>query len=478
MDEVLDRQSRPTQRRIIENAEGRKPKRFGQMFMKREAYQKPADPRPITQINGPDKVAYSRFMYAFEKVMKKHKWYAFGQSPIHVSQRIVEFAMHAQSISASDFRRFDGHGSNAMRDLEQIVLLRAFRGEYHEELLDLMRAQYNFKSYTKHGVKYNSGFARSSGSPETSLFNSFVNAFVAFCAFRMMKVNGRFLSPIEAFSRLGVYGGDDGLTPDIDSGCYAKAAKMIGQELAIGVYKRGEPGVNFLARIYGPGLWSGDCNSMCDIARTLSKFHVTVNLPSNVTPLEKLAEKTRAFMQSDRNTPIIGPYITAVSKVLELKLNEKTRAMRPFCDEPDPDVQYQNDSAEWMVDMCVKAIPDFDEKSFLEWVNKTKTPEGFLAPPLCAMPVAPTTPTKVVVNGEIVFPERKSDLPVLLDCECCKAKDKKEHKGLAPQVLPEVRPQATPRDAGMTVSVEADLSQPWRAKWKPKRAPTTNWRAR
>jgi len=192
-DEVYKRQSKPTQRLTFARAHGTVAKRIVQMFMKAEAYPNVKPPRAISIINPMDKLEYSRYIYAFEQVLKRQKWYAFSKTPGTISARIVELLNTAQTAVNSDFSKFDGHGSNMMRHFERLILLRAFRQDFHQELLDLHRSQYCLKGYGTFDTKYNTEFSRASGSPETSIFNTMVNAFVAFLAFRLSDTNYRFL---------------------------------------------------------------------------------------------------------------------------------------------------------------------------------------------------------------------------------------------------------------------------------------------
>jgi hypothetical protein len=314
-DFVLDAQSSPSQRRILSESECMLPIREAKTFNKKESYGNVKDPRIITTINGVDKREYSMFTYAFAAVLKRQDWYAFGKSPIAISQRVVNILRHASAATNTDFSRFDGHGSNLMREIERICLLRAFRPMHHAKLLELHRSQYNLAAVGALGTKYDQAFARASGSPETSLFNSLVNAFVAYLAIRSTKRDGSFIEPAVAYASLGIYGGDDGITTDVDSLAYSNAAKAIGQDITIQLVPRGSLGIKFLARVYSPDVWFGDENTCCDISRTLSKFHTTVAMRSDVTPAMKLLEKTRCLLLSDRHTPIVGEFCAVVERI-------------------------------------------------------------------------------------------------------------------------------------------------------------------
>jgi len=314
IEEVYRRQAKPSQRAILDRADQEDAERRAKMFMKREGYQKVNDPRGITTINGADKRDYSTFIYAAADVVKLCKWYAFSKSPLQLAERVAEICERAKChVDGTDFSRMDGRVSDVPRYLESVLMKRLFRTEHHGQLSDLMRSQHSLPGKTRNGVSYETGLSRLSGSAETSLFNTVLNAYTAYLAFRMSPgLVGGYMSPTEAWDRLGVYGGDDGLTADLSSSKAEKAAGLVGQVLTAERTKRGEIGVSFLARHYGPDVWFGDVNSCCDIARTLSKFHVTVHLPSNVTPTDKLFEKAYALSLTDRLTPVVGDFVRQV----------------------------------------------------------------------------------------------------------------------------------------------------------------------
>jgi hypothetical protein len=296
---VYERQNKPTQRRILELAEYVEGDREGKAFLKREAYPKITDPRIITTINGSDKYKYSRYVYAFsDNVLKNQSWYAFGKTPFEIATSVAEVCSYAKHVMNTDFSRFDGTISEVPRMLEKRIMLYGFEKQYTEEVLELMRSQQHLTCYlsTLDGsVKYESGLARASGSPETAAYNSIVNAFTAYLAWRMTTDRGAFVDPMTAYNRLGVYGGDDGLSPDLETRIYQKAASKMGLRLDIEPVARDEYGVKFLNRLYGPHVWYGDPNSMCDIKRALSKFHLTVSMPSKISNEEKLRDKAYAY---------------------------------------------------------------------------------------------------------------------------------------------------------------------------------------
>jgi len=397
--ELYERQNRPTQRRLLNEAEYMLPDRVGKMFLKKEAYAGPKDPRPITTINTVDKAAYSKYIYALADHIKTQPWYAFAKTPKSIAQRVVQLLDGASMAVPTDFSRFDGHYSPALRDLEQMILVRFFRVQYHQDVLDLHRAQFKLKVFSTFGEVYNTEFARGSGSPETAALNTVANAFVAFLALRMSKIDENFIDAPTAYRKLGLYGGDDGLTVDVDPTRYVKAATMVGQELTLSTVSRGDFGIKFLARVYGPNVWFGDENSCCDLPRQLSKFHVTVALPPNVTPVMKLMEKCRAFFLTDANTPVLG---WLCNKALTLSPDAvETRFLNIWNSDVSANDQYPNAPCDWYDTYALEVLPEFDFSLFIEWLSQVNRVEDILKMPLCH-PFRPAMPDiDVVVNEDV-----------------------------------------------------------------------------
>jgi len=406
LDEVYARQKTPRQRRILEQAEFIfSPARFNSSFMKRECSQNVSDPRNISTINGSDKRDYSSFMYAFSEYVKKFEWYAFSKSPKEQAQRVADICEMARTILETDFSRMDGRVSPAARMLEKLLMMAMFKEQHQAELFELMRSQVSLRGMTKFGVGFESGTSRLSGSPETSVLNTILNAFVAFLALRKTKVDGKYLSVDEAWARLGIYGGDDGISRDINPVVYANAAKQVGQVLTSEEKTCGTVGVKFLARLYGPEVWKGDPSSMCDLPRTLSKLHTTVRLPDNITAEQKLIDKAHALSLTDAQTPVVGPY---VAKVLEHKPGNFVfeNYARKWMPEEDVNKQYPNTAGDWMMDVARDTMPEFAFGQFNDWVNGDVGLDDLMKCPRFHPSVEPKAPPGIitVVNGDVVKP--------------------------------------------------------------------------
>jgi hypothetical protein len=425
-DTVHEKQNRPSQRAILKRAglvAALKDDSPIQSFQKAEAYGKITDPRIISTIPGVAKYNYSRYIYSFTKVLRQTKWYAFAITPIEIARRVASICLLALYAIMTDLSRFDGRVSIVLRTLEKLAMLRYFAIEYHKELAELMASQQNQRAYTKFGVKYGTGFTRASGSPETADFNSMDNAFMAYVSLRKTIRDGRPVSAQEAWDGLGIYGGDDGITADVDPNVYVATCSEVGQVLELDIVKRGESGVTFLARTYSLHVWHGATDSICDIGRQLSKLHVTPSLPITVTPLQKLCEKLYSYYLTDRNTPIIGQLATMVVTVfpeLVPKDHNANRLASYYSLVPE-EVQYpNNDSADnWMISSVKASLPDFNFDTFNAWlalVTKLKDSSLLLKAPLCASyDITFSSKVPVVVNGVVVEPipttEIKSDKP-------------------------------------------------------------------
>ena len=197
--------------------------------------------------------------------------------------------------------------------------------------------------------------------------------------------------------------GDDGATADQDRQAAEKAAATMGQVLTMERTTRGSSGVTFLARHYGPDVWfdgETSANSCCDIRRQLAKFHVTVNLGGKVTPQTKLREKAFAFYLSDRETPIIGDFVSKVMKLYPMRREEYQNVLNIWNSDVEQDEQYPNFYEDWMMDLLIKQMPEFDIVGFYEWIESVDASTVF-SPPSFAPP-APTLPKQglVVVDGD------------------------------------------------------------------------------
>lgn len=400
-DEVWARQPKPTQRRILAESGYLGSTGVTGSFVKREAYTTVNDPRMISTINGADKRDYSAYLYPIADFLKTKEWYAFGKPPSQLAQRVADICSSANTVVNTDFSRMDGRVSEVLRFLESRLMLRAYGDSYCTELVTLMNSQKNLKGRTKFGVSYDTGLARLSGSPETSAFNTIANAFTAYLTFRALRTNtGKYFDPVDCYAKLGIYGGDDGLTADVPPRVYSKMAEKVGQKLDVEPVKRGDFGVKFLARCYSDQVWFGEVSSMCDLPRTLSKFHVTVHMPNNISAEDKLFDKAYALWLTDKNTPILGPF---VSRVIELMPGREYKNLcKKWTEASHQHEQYPNEPGSWMDHLCNEQMSTFDQYGFNTYVATADVEELMNLPKFVERPEVVAKPGQVVVDEELI----------------------------------------------------------------------------
>jgi len=419
IEDVFRRQPRPAQQYILRTAcfaVGKVRKQALKTFQKRESYEKANDPRIITTLPGSTKLHYSRYIYAFAELVMATDWYAFGKTPKEIAIRVSEIAQRARVIAMTDLSRMDGRVSNLARILEKMLLLRAFHPETHPELVEEINKQTGQTAYTAFGIKFTPDYARNSGSPETAVMNSIVNAFMAFYTLRSSidPTTGCHHTADSAWNGLGIYGGDDGLSADMDSTKYPICCSNIGQQLTIDEVKYGEPGVKFLAREYSSLVWYGGLDSMCDVPRQLAKFHTTHSTDLSVTPMDKLTQKCAGYILSDRNTPVIGPICRTVEKIcggLTLSDDPKLRKIANYFSKFPSEDQFPNfNPMNWMEARLDQLMPTFDFCGFTSWINDVNEGKSeILKPHLFDVP-SPLRASKgeVVVDGDVFTPEKPS----------------------------------------------------------------------
>jgi hypothetical protein len=159
------------------------------------------------------------------------------------------------------------------------------------------------KAWTKAGVQYDMGGSRASGSADTSLFNSIDNAYVAYCAFRNAN-----LDPDAAYRSLGLYGGDDGLTPDLEPAVYERTSNDLGLRLKATTHPSGAR-TGMLGRVY-PAPADGP-EQMADLPRQLGKLHVIASRDP-MAARTVLVDRAHGILVTDPDTPILSNWARLV----------------------------------------------------------------------------------------------------------------------------------------------------------------------
>lgn len=371
VDHVFEKQSRPSQRSILEEAIYEGPGRpFSKTFVKKESYGGIKDPRIISTERPYDKLTWSMYQYTVADFLKKQPWYMFGKTPREIADKIVEIAAQSQTINCTDFSRMDGRKTVITRTLDLIFMLRLFNKEHHRDIRRLIRRKVNNRSvtagYDDDEFHFKSLLAQLSGLPDTSNFNTLDNAFnnfVGFCnILSPSPTEEEFDKAYACVEELLAVAGDDTVVGDMPDHAICKAAKWIGHVIESDVYERGQSGVNFLARIYGPDLWTGSPNSCTDIMRALSKLHTTVAMDARFTPLDKLSQKLTSLWYTDENTPIIEHLLIAFKNAGGTLASREEHVLATYWSRYDKKDQYPNEREEYMWDL----LPD--ENNYNEFV--------------------------------------------------------------------------------------------------------------
>lgn len=375
--EIAARQVKPGQKRDLNDA-GFVEKFTGIVtsFMKKEAYGKPTDPRNITTFPAKVKIDYAAFMYPLMDYMKRYDFYAFGKTPFDVAQRVAQLCVGAQRVSCPDISRMDGFVNHFARTIERAVGLRFFAPEHAAEFTRTHEESFGNTGITSDGTRYEQGFSRGSGEMGTSVWNTIINLFMIFYA-KYMEVSD-FDAAWAFLQSSAIAGGDDSVVGDIPPAHLIRAAQHVGFILKCPTYTRGQVGVNFLARIYGPDVWEGCPDSMCSLRRQMEKIHLTPSVP--LSPEEKLFEKASSFDLTDRNTPVIGNFCRAVLRTTVVK--HRSGLLDRYGDHHPREHQYPNEFGDWMIDVAAEELPLLRLSELCEFFDGVQRSEELLHAPV------------------------------------------------------------------------------------------------
>lgn len=275
-------------------------------FQKREQYTKISDPRNISTLPTASTIHLSAYCMAFkEDVMNKQHWFVPGKKPHDVATQICEFvkAVRAdgEQVVETDYSRFDGTISPFLREIEFMAMLRWIHPEHNGELIKLLEFEVNHPATTSDGeTKYNTRSTRLSGSPLTTIGNSIINAFAAYCCCRKT-TSGR-KAARRAYDRIGPKYGDDGLDR---AGPFEDVARDLG--LTIKVETRATH-VGFCGRTYIEPLTT--LTSITPPTRILPRIPNVVHSDGDAGK-----NKILGYLVTESQVPLVGDYLRALARV-------------------------------------------------------------------------------------------------------------------------------------------------------------------
>jgi hypothetical protein len=275
-------------------------------FQKAEAAAKIAFPRNIATLPTEHNVRLGQFCYPLsDAIFKKTSWYLFGSTPDQIAERMHNYVQGKQWVVPTDYSKMDATTAPIHTLLMETIFRRAYAPQYHVEIKRLIQKETHAKAFTKFGVQYSTGYMTNSGSSMTSIRNSAINAFNAYVVLRYDN------NPDEAYQRLGLYGGDDGITADVSSDLYVRVTAKLGQKLKAEVIQPNNP-VPLLGRIFIDP-WTTK-SSIADVPRQLKKLHLT-SAPLEVPDEIVMLRRAEGFLITDPETPIISHWSRAVQRI-------------------------------------------------------------------------------------------------------------------------------------------------------------------
>jgi hypothetical protein len=294
-------------------------------FQKRECYGKPTHPRIITNVTDVHNQVFSAYVRGAKPFLKRQPWYAAGLTPSETEESVHRFCekvgtrLH-EGIVATDYSRLDGTISMWIREnLEKAFLKRVFPEAHYKIIDELMLYETSVTTHSVYGVLSKPAGARLSGSPCTTDFNTLVNAFVAYCAWRLktekdttitQRKKRKNISSI--FSWIGPKCGDDGLEVSGLAGLMEEAASALGLKLKCEACNAKEY-VPFCGRHYIQPMY--ECCSVVDIMRTLSHLHVSFG-DRNLPTFELARRRVSGYLTTDPRTPYLSDYCRAVLRLV------------------------------------------------------------------------------------------------------------------------------------------------------------------
>lgn len=300
-------------------------------FGKKEAYPTPKSIRPICNMFDQDKEDYSTYTMGIAVYMKENRelfhWYAFGRDNEEIADIVAGKANGAIWVLVTDYTAFDVTNNVLTRTAERYIFTKAYK--YVKQVLQLHQNQYrkgnllHFDTPDGDFVEIPPYYGRHSGSAETSLFNSWINAWIEFCS---QREQGK--SPSDAWAYLGLYGGDDGVTFNGDAGVTQRVASEAGLRLKCDRVMQGKP-FNFLSKKYYSCTWAGVACSAAIATRALGKMHIA-NKHNVFTKDELLYLKASSYLISDPDCPFIKPLSSKLRELTEDKLTNVVRLEMDF----------------------------------------------------------------------------------------------------------------------------------------------------
>jgi len=261
-------------------------------------------PRNITPVMASHLWRLAVFVYRVAEAFGCHvPWYAPGRGGVRLAELVHEVCRLWDVMEEGDWSKWDGHHNASNASAEYLFFRLAFPD--HQDAIDVLwREMVESYGLTTGGVFFVAGWSKLSGDGNTTFGNTFGNALIKYCANRVAG-----LTPDEAWSCIGIVGGDDSLTPGVCAPqIMVRTAQAFGHvyESSVGPTDRG---VSFFARVYPrPDLELG---SYATWESTVARMGVVIQRAGE-NHAQCVVDKMAGVLLDDAHTPFVGDVAAAV----------------------------------------------------------------------------------------------------------------------------------------------------------------------
>jgi hypothetical protein len=421
-EEIWDKQSRKTQRIILTDGlvvdqDNDVPDRLN---MKIEAYTRVNDTRPLITDAPCEKVMSAVFNAAAGEQLELTMFYCGGMNGLEIATNVSDVCAEAMRwqgiIWEGDFSRMDGSRKKVMH-LAFIMWLNHMFALTTSEGHPLIKRIYvrfgtdgipQIRVVTVYGVTITLDWQWPTGKGATGAANMYGNGLTAWTMLREAEYT------IEQSKEMMLKGyrglGDDSITVAYPGCDFIAAAGFWGYDAKLDIRVLGKENVTFLNRVYSHAIAEGCLDSISNPIRTLSKVHMTPNVPLDFK--KKMLDKAVSLYVANSEMPILADWCLTVFRVMGFDLStlsiyeyDKTYVVRQWNGRMlDLSKQYPCKCDHWMFDYVFDRV-DFDYNGFRKYLNGCTTVDDVVNLPMFhAEELAPDVSILAVVDGDLEFP--------------------------------------------------------------------------
>lgn len=292
-------------------------------FLKMETTNRQVDPRNISPRSDAFLAIVGPYVSALEHMAVDCPYLVKGLSP-HERTNKLDVLRDYPNYIETDYSRWDLHmKAPFMRAVEHAIFEHVYPRDEHPDFYACIKRTLSTKGSHQLGALYTvDDGGRCSGDAHTSIGNGICDRFLTWVCLRN----------IPRTEWVNFHEGDDGITGVSD--CAVNTARVsldiipcFGFTVKI-VESKVLHETTFCGRV--PYVISGRLREMCDLPRTLAKFHITL-AQGDLKAL--LLAKAYSYWFTDRHTPVVGPLCYALITLLrpQVKVERLIRMCKQTC---------------------------------------------------------------------------------------------------------------------------------------------------